>query len=281
MRGADLANCDHVASATAIAKGIAAHSPSNPGYWIHTSGTGILTWQDFVNSPQTLGMQGSNMYDDWEGISKILSIPDQALHRPVDKIVLAAGSDHADVAKTAIVCPPCIYGPGRGPDNQRSIQAYRLTELILKAKQGMQIRKGENIWTQVHVQDLSTLYLLLGEAAARGGGDATWGNEGYYFAEDGEFMWGSICKAITMDAYKKGLIPSGDVKELSLEEAEKIDNGFPYMIGSNSRCKALRAKKLLGWSCRQRRLIDEVPDIVDGEAKALGLIHSHAEKAAS
>jgi len=82
-----------------------------------------------------------------------------------------------------------------------------------------------------------------------------------------------------MDSYKKGFISSPDLTSVSTEEAQKIRRFMHYMVGSNSRCKAIRARKLLGWEPKERRLIDEVLDIVDGEAKALGLIQGHAEKA--
>lgn len=98
------------------------------------------------------------------------------------------------------------------------------------------------------------------------------------FAENGEFMWGSIAAAIAMDANKKGLLPSADLTSLSSDEAQKLRPRLQYMVGSNSRCKAIRGRKLLGWEPKERRLIDEVPDIVDGEAKSMGLIKGHAEK---
>lgn len=45
-----------------------------------------------------------------------------------------------------------------------------------------------NRWSYVHVEDLAELYLLITEAAAAGGGKAHWNEEGYYFAESGEFV---------------------------------------------------------------------------------------------
>jgi hypothetical protein len=97
-----------MASAEAIARGLAAHTPDKPGYWIHTSGTGILTYEDFEND--TFGKTATNMFDDWDNISKVMSAPDAALHRVVDKVVINAGTENSDRVKTAIVCPPCIYG---------------------------------------------------------------------------------------------------------------------------------------------------------------------------
>jgi hypothetical protein len=78
-------------------------------------------------------------YDDLENISGLTSLPDQAFHRDVDKLVLAAGSD---AVKTAIACPPTIYGLGRGPGNKRSRQLYNFTRVTLERGQAPQVGKG-------------------------------------------------------------------------------------------------------------------------------------------
>lgn len=49
-------------------------------------------------------------YDDLEGVDKLTSLPDDAFHRDVDKVVLEAGIKYSDNVKIAIVCPPTIYG---------------------------------------------------------------------------------------------------------------------------------------------------------------------------
>lgn len=61
-------------------------------------------------------------YDDIADIEKVISLPDEAIHRNIDKIVLAAGANSGGAVRTAIVGPPCISGAGRGPVNTRSIQ---------------------------------------------------------------------------------------------------------------------------------------------------------------
>jgi hypothetical protein len=41
----------------------------------------------------------------------------------------------------------------------------------------------------VHIDDLSDAFILLAEEALKSnGGNAQWGDEGYYFAEAGEFV---------------------------------------------------------------------------------------------
>jgi len=220
------------------------------------------------------------VFDDWDGVKEVTSLPDAAAHRNVDKVVLAAGTEQEGRIKTAIVCPPTIYGPGRGPDNQRSVQVYKMAKATLKRGKGFQVEEGQNLWTMVHVQDLSNVYLRLVEEAVKGGGSATWGAEGYYFAENGDFVWGEVAKAIAKDAHKKKLISIAEIDNITAEEADKLTPHGSFLWGMNSRARAIRARKLLGWNPTQKPLFDLLPEIVDGEARSLGLTTGHAAQAA-
>jgi len=188
LYAADFANADSVSAATAIAAGMSSKDPSTPsGHWIHTSGTGILSYSDMNIS--SYGNPSSKMWDDVKDIAAITSIPDNAPHRNVDKIVLAAGTSTTGVpVKTAIVCPPTIYGTGRGSGNTKSIQVPGLARCFLQRKEGFMVGEGKANWNNVHIHDLSQLYLKLVQEAVSGGGKATWGQEGYYFAENGEHV---------------------------------------------------------------------------------------------
>jgi hypothetical protein len=266
----DFADCDHVAAAKAIAKGAQHHTPERPLWLIHTSGTGILTVED--QRAGTYGIERPKEYNDWEGVSELVNLPSDAFHRNVDEIIIGAGQQNSASVKVAVVCPPTIYGPGRGPGNTKSIQAYLLSAAVLKRKQGFLVGKGENVWHQVHVQDLSNVYLALGEAASVGGGKATWNNEGYYLAENGSFVWGDIERAVAQSAFDKKLIASPDVESLDGAQTTEVLPVGIYAWGSNSRGNSIRAHKLFGWTPRKPKLIDLIPEIVEGEAKALGLL---------
>ncbi|KAK4940755.1 hypothetical protein LTR10_019148 [Elasticomyces elasticus] len=237
------ANCDHEASATAIT--------IDRGCW---------------------GDELSKVYDDWVGVEELTSLPDHAEHRNVDKLVLEASKIYPDKIKTAIVCPPAIFGRGRGPDNQRSVQIYRVTEAFLKHKRAFTVGKGNNIWNQVHVQDLSRLYLLLGEAAVNNGDPATWDDHGYYLAENGTLVWKDVIEAVAGEISNQCHIDLTVEEELSPEEAAKLLPYAKYLIGTNCRGISIRARKLLGWKPRERSLMDEIPAIVESEAASLGLV---------
>ena len=253
-------------------------SDKEPGYLIHTSGTGILV------SPNAAaigyGKLDEKVFNDWDGVAEVTSLPDAAIHRNVDKIILAAGTRHGTNVETAIVCPPLIYGRGRGPDNQRSIQLPELAKAILTSKKGVQIGAGKNIWNNVHVADLSKVYLKLVEAAAAKGGNVSWGTDGYYFAENGEHVWGDICKAVARSAHKAGYIPSDEVVSISADEADQLTPYATYLWGTNSRCKAVRARKILDWKPVEGSIENEIPEAIEVEAKSLGLVVGHAAKVA-
>ncbi|KAF1957570.1 NAD dependent epimerase/dehydratase family protein [Byssothecium circinans] len=270
------AHADHVAAANAIVAGLA--QKQTPGYLIHTSGTGILGFPDVERS--TFGELAEKVYDDWDGIGEVTSLPEHWPHRNVDKIVLDASKKNPGKVFTAIVAPPCIYGPGRGPDNQRSIQAPDLTKSTLQRGKGFQVGEGKNIWHEVHVQDLSNVFLgLVTSALQPDGGKATWNEQGYYFAESGEFVWGDISRAVAKAAADRKLIADAEVESVGLEEADKLRQWGSFLWGTNSRGKAIRARKLLGWEPKQKKLVDILDDLVILEARALGLAKSHQEVA--
>ncbi|MCJ1353972.1 MAG: hypothetical protein MMC33_003959 [Icmadophila ericetorum] len=270
----NLADCDHLVGVNALIKGISSQQRETPAFLIETSGTGILLYEDMQR--KVLGEPSEKTYDDWEGISTMISFPDDAPHRHVDKVVIAA--DNGSMIRTVIVCPPTIYGPGRGPGNKRGHQIYELARATLTLKHGVQIGKGEAVWTEVHIWDLSNVYIKLVEAAISGGGKATWGTEGYYFTENGFFKWGDAAKWVATAAHKQGFLQQDYVKQISGEEADKLSQQGSVMWGANSRGKAIRARKILGWEPKERSLKDEVDDVVASEAKEMGLVKGHAEK---
>ena len=226
---------------------------------------------------KTYGGKSSKIYDDWEGIEEVTSLPDHAPHRKNEKKVINANSSRL---KTAIVCPPTIYGRGRGPGNQRSHQIPELARSTLEGKRGIQIGEGENIMPHVCIYDLSDCYVKLVEAAVEGGGRATWGEEGYYFTENGELVWGQISKAVAKASHSLGLIPSDQVVSISESEADSLTWWGSALWGVNSRCRAIRAGKLLQWIPQKgdKDLDSDIIEVVKAEARNLGLTSGHAAK---
>ena len=78
------------------------------------------------------------------------------------------------------IVPSCltdIYGPGRGPGRTNSIYFPVYLQEIEKTGSPFYAGEGTNTRSWVHIEDLMIVYLKLVEAAAAGGGNATWGKE--------------------------------------------------------------------------------------------------------
>lgn len=266
------ASCDHIGSAKAIAKGMARREAKSPGHWIHTSGALIMATESLRK--QAYGIQLEQKYDDWNGVHELVSLPDDAPHRQVDKIVLEAASDHV---KTAIVCPPTVYGPTRGMGNPSSMQINEIVRIFLLHGRTFQVNQGKNIWHEVHVQDLTDMYVSLTEAAVTGSPNSTWNEEGYYLAENGAFYWGDVCRAIGDYAFSKGVLQEPGVQSLNVCTTYSIWSRYNFFVGSTSRGEAIRAKRLLGWTPHRPSLQEMIPWIVDSEIKDLGLHPKYAE----
>ncbi|KAJ6006786.1 hypothetical protein N7451_004730 [Penicillium sp. IBT 35674x] len=260
---------DHAGAAKAIAAGlVAGHTEQNPGYWLHTGGTGILTFED--SDSGIYGNKSEKVYDDWEGVEELLTLPDHAFHRNVDQLVLEAGAKHADVLKTALICPPTIYGRGRGPCSQRGRQVYELAKVTLQLQKGPIIGAGQSIWNNVHIHDLSDVYSLLVDAAIAGRtDDGLWGADAYYLTENGEHVWGELAQQTADVATKLGYLPEAKAEPIDLENAKKYAGFESLSWGLNSRGRARRAREILGWKPSRPSLVAELPAIVQSEWQAL------------
>ena len=275
---------DHVGAAKAIIAGlVSGHSKEKPGFLLHTGGTGILTWED--SDKNEFGNKSEHIYNDWEGVDELLNLPDHAFHRNVDQLILEAGTKHADVLKTALVCPPTIYGTysipsslsiqpctytlagqGRGPVSQRGRQVYELANVTIRLKKGPIIGAGRSIWNNVHVHDLSDVYVLLVEASIAGRTDpGLWGADAYYLTENGEHYWGELAAATAEAAAKLGYIPEAKAESIDLESAKKYAGFESLSWGMNSRGQARRARHILGWKPSRPSIEEELPAILRSE----------------
>lgn len=264
----DSGNSDHEPSIRAIIAGLL--SRGSTSFLIHLGGTGVVAdWQ----SPDYLGRLNPKIWSDIKNIDEITSLPDQALHRNVDKIILDAGVKYSDKLKTAICCPPDIYGPGRGPGRTASVYFPVFVDEIKKLGAAFYADEGTNTRSWVHIEDLMTVYLKLVEAAVAGGGNAEWGkkvsclrysmktenepltlnHQGYYFAGSQEASQVDIAKATAKVLQKHGIIQTSEPKQLPLNQVDAMmaDRQIPhiatYMFAANSRTRAERATAVLGY----------------------------------
>ena len=155
--------------------------------------------------------------------------PDKAARVAIDKLVLAAADRGV---RSAVLCNTLIYGHGALPRD--SVQLPRLLKQARKSGIVRHVGPGENIWSNVHIDDVADLYLLALEKTAAGA---------FYFVESGEASFRDMSAAI---AKALGLGPAQD---WPLDQA-KEEWGYEmasYGLGSNSRVRGQRARTLLGW----------------------------------
>ncbi|POR37688.1 Uncharacterized protein TPAR_02112 [Tolypocladium paradoxum] len=262
---------DHYAGAMAIAKGLKdGHTAEKPGFWIHTSGTSILTWYDAEHKRAGGAPLPEQKYHDIKDIERLISLPDGAHHRDVDEIALAANSD---AVKVVILCPPTIYGTGAGAVNTRSRQVPSLARATLNKGFAPIIGEGKTEWDHVHSDDLGDLYVKLVDATqdpARRGNTEILGPHAYFFAENGSHSWAEVAHWIADEASRQGYLPSPLTKLVSEKEVTLMEDGS-VSWGRNSKGVAERARKYLGWQPKGVPLKDTIREVVAKEAQDLGL----------
>jgi nucleoside-diphosphate-sugar epimerase len=138
-----------------------------------------------------------------------------------------------------------IYGRGRGL-HAESVQVPRLIALARKHRAGRHVGRGENIWSNVHIDDLVSLYLLALQRAPAGA---------FYYAENGENSYLEIAKAIS-----RMLGFGGRTEPMAIGEAvaEFGETAAQFSYGSNSRVRAVRARRELGWAPKEKTLLEEI-----------------------
>lgn len=232
--------------------------------------------------PQTWGEFIPRRYDDLQGVQRLTAIPfntsdnddvlpDWAAHRDVDLAILRGHHLYPGIVRTAIVCPPTVYGPSRFPLFTRSIQLPRMLNVFLRRGRAFTIKGNQNKWNMIHTQDISEMYVLLTEAAVNQHPGELWDNDGYYFAEQGEFVWGEMIREIAHLGFNKGYFDSPVPDELTNQAVSRFWYGGQMNISSTSLGSAQRASKILGWKPQARTIFEDLERALDVEAGLLGI----------
>ncbi|KAF8555874.1 NAD(P)-binding protein [Imleria badia] len=241
------ADSDHVGACEAILRGLKKrHEVTDTvPILVHTSGTDVL----FDNA---CGMYGSDIIWDDADLDQLEKIPNIDPHRLTDPLVIAA--DREGYARTHIVLPDTIYdfATGRlvdlGIRNPRSVEIPKSVEVSITRKRAGMVGLGLNIWSNVHIDDLGDLYIVLYDAILDG--CAGHGCEGLYFAENGEDTIRAISERIGEALVEFGMCSPDERTPTSFDETDytRPENERLHRpeYSSNSRCKASRARAL-GW----------------------------------
>ncbi|KZT03270.1 NAD(P)-binding protein [Laetiporus sulphureus 93-53] len=241
------ADSDYLPAMQAILRGLKKRHESlgDLPILIHTSGTGVL-------SEDTRGMYvADKVYSDLD-VEQLKAIPETAIHRKVDLAVIAA--DQQEYARTHIVFPSQIHGVANhalveaGISNPYSIAIPWMILAAIQRKQGGVVGLGKSVWPDVDIDDVADLYVVLFDAIRRDPEHVGHGWEGFYFAENGEYCWYDLTKAVVTALVELGAIENDEISSFTEEELPKYfraeANG--WLFGSTSRCRADRGRSI-GW----------------------------------
>lgn len=200
--------------------------------FVQTSGSSIV-------GDMAAGEATERIYQD---DTPVKPLPGKAARVAINHSVLAAAKDGV---RAVVICPTLIYGQGHGV-HRESIQIPWLIKLAKKHGIARHIGRGENIWSNVHIDDLVELYLLAVDKAPAGA---------FYYAENGENSMREVSEAISRRLGFGGRTGSMTIAEATAEWSESAAN---YTFGSNSRVRATRARRELGWSPNRPSLLEEI-----------------------
>ena len=222
------ANAEDRASAETLVAALAGYRKT----LIHTSGSSIV-------ADLSEGKGGGTIYDEE---SQFTPLPGRAPRVAVNQLVIDGKHQYV---RTIVIAPTLIYGRGSGV-NPNSIHVPWLVDLAKKQKCAHHIGPGENVWSNVHIDDLVDLYLLALEKAPAGS---------FYYAENGSNSIREVCQVINeVEGF------SGPPQTMTIDEASEIwgTGAANYTMGSNSHIKAKRARAELGWAPNEPSLLDDI-----------------------
>ncbi|KAF2141333.1 uncharacterized protein K452DRAFT_272103 [Aplosporella prunicola CBS 121167] len=262
----------HEGTIAAIKRGLS--SLPRKGWYMHTSGAGLI-W----SAPD--GTYSDKIWDDVADIEQLTSMPDSAIHRSIDRAVFAS-APHMNVA---IVSPTFVYGLSPAAHYPTPITVPELVTTAKAVSAGYTIGVGGNKQSFVHVDDLANIYYALLEDALKGADSdpALWGPQAYYFgAGNEELTFREYMQAVMPILKAKGVIASDEIKVIDSKKAAEAVSAMSGdetsawtasiadMFGVNMRCRAARARKLLGWVPTGPRVKETLPEVLSEFLKKEG-----------
>jgi nucleoside-diphosphate-sugar epimerase len=198
--------------------------------FIHTSGSSIV-------GDKAEGRRGDTVYTEGD----FRFPPEKAARVAIDRTLRDAAREGV---RTVVICPTLIYGEGLGV-KKTSIQVPMLRDLAIRRGGVRYIGPGENIWSNVHIADLSELYLLALEKAPAGS---------FFFAENGEASMREVGERL-----QRELRLPNPPQSITIDEgiAEWGPDAAHFALGGNSRVTSALARRQLGWKPTRQSLLDD------------------------
>ena len=196
---------------------------------LHTSGISII-------GDEALGDASDAVFYEDTPIRPHL---EKHARREIDELVLdAAGRG----VRSVVLCNSLVYGAGLGLTKD----SLQLPVLVADAKENgvaRHIGAGQNIWSTVHISDVSDLYLRALEHARPGT---------FMYVENGEVQFRDIASAIASALGVAGPAtwpPADAIRVLGRARAV-------FSLGSNARVRGRLARDELGWTPEHRDVLD-------------------------
>ncbi|WP_077048007.1 NAD-dependent epimerase/dehydratase family protein [Pseudomonas sp. KK4] len=164
---------------------------------------------------------------------------DKAARVAIDNLILAAAKDGVN---SAVICNTLIYGHSLGV-HRDSVQLPRLLKQARKSAVVRHVGSGQNIWSNVHIEDVVALYLLALTKNVPGT---------FYFVESGEASFIDMTTAMAQ-ALNLGKPQDWPLKDAEAEWGYEMAN---YGLGSNSRVRGKHARELLGWAPKRTSVVE-------------------------
>jgi nucleoside-diphosphate-sugar epimerase len=224
----DTAEANHAGVVAAIVSAL--RGSGKP--FLHTSGSGIV-------GSVANGERRDEIYDEYSSFTP--TVPRMRERAAIDQVVFDATKQ---AVRAVVIRPSMIYGEGRGV-RKESAQVPALIQNAKKSGIGLHIGKGENIWANVHIDDVAELYLLALQKAPAGA---------LYYAENGEEALKNVAASIS-----RMLGFGGNTRNWSPQEAEAaLGIRAHSSFGSNSRVRGKRSRAELGWQPRGTSILEEI-----------------------
>ncbi len=193
--------------------------------FVFTSGTGVV-------GQRTAGVWSEDSFAEGDAFT-----PPKAIARRVETEQLVRASA-AHGMRGIVVRPPMIWGHGV------MVAVDLIAESVRKTGAACYVGDGLNLYSNVHVDDLSALFQAV---AARGQAGAL------YHCVSGELSYRCMAEFI---AQRLGC----RTRSVSMDDAIALWGKFPalFVLGASSRSRCPRARQELGWQPTRVDLIDEL-----------------------
>jgi nucleoside-diphosphate-sugar epimerase len=224
----DTAEANHAGVVDAIASALRGSGK----VFLHTSGSGIV-------ATDAAGERVDAVYDEYSVFTP--SFPRMVQRAAIDQVVFDCAKQNV---RSVVIRPTMIYGGGHGARTE-SAQVPALIENAKKAGIGLHIGKGENIWANVHIDDVVDLYMLALQKAPAGA---------LYYAENGEETLKDVAASISRLLGYGGKTCAWSPQDAEAALGPKAHSSF----ASNSRVRGKRARAELGWQPTGLPILDEI-----------------------